>query len=445
MNDEFARRVGQRIKQLRQERGMSQRDLADNQMSPGFLSQVERGLTSPSLTSLRIIAENLRVPTAALLPEEGADDSQLRRQIEILLTMAEAHLGVDNPDDARRSLERARELLNESNLQEPGLSARILLHSGILEMRDENQELAFTHLTEAAERFESASQPEGALQCLLALGEMHLSSDNALLAIRFFETVSRRLEEADGGTIPRHRLLFRWGLARAYQQLGEMETADNLLRQVMEDLPGQTRPRALATSALQEAADHLSRGDPQRAADHAAAARQLANFRQMRRTESEVLYTLGMVAEEEGKRAEALDALRRAQRTAEDVGAHTTRARALLAEGRIHLREGELVRAADAAAKAMGITSSRYQPLLHGRAALLAGKIAAARENLDDAEEVLLRAEKCFRSADEVSLLAHTQTELGEVFLATGRRDEALRRFQRASDLFSQASGRREN
>ncbi|GEM_PF-5355636 len=440
MSDRFAHRVGARIKQLRQEKGMSQRDLANDQMSPGFLSQVERGLTSPSLTSLCIIAKNLNVPTASLLPEEGADESQLQQQVEILLTAAEAQLGVGNLDEAKEGLQHIRELLGEGSLDDPIMTARVLLQSGLIEMHRDNHEAAFNNLTEATERFESASDPGGVLQCLLALGEMHLTGDNALLAIRFFETVSRRLNEVQGAARERYRFLLRWGLARAYQQLGETETADELLEQVMEDMPSQTRPRSLVIASLREAMQHLEQGDQQRAAGCAAAARELALFRQMRRTESEAMYTRGMVAEEEGRRSEALDALRAAQRTAQDVGAQTTRARALLAEGRIRLRQDDLPRAADAAEKAMSITSSRFQPLLHGRAALLAGKIAAARDNLDEAEDFLSRAERCFRSANEVPLLAHTQTELGEVYLATGRRDEALRRFQRASDLFSKAS-----
>lgn len=45
--------IGEKIKELRIERGLTQEELADRaELSKGFISQVERDLTSPSIATL---------------------------------------------------------------------------------------------------------------------------------------------------------------------------------------------------------------------------------------------------------------------------------------------------------------------------------------------------------------------------------------------------------
>ena len=52
--------IGAKIKRLRLQRGLTQEELADRcELSKGFISQVERDLTSPSIASLTDILECL--------------------------------------------------------------------------------------------------------------------------------------------------------------------------------------------------------------------------------------------------------------------------------------------------------------------------------------------------------------------------------------------------
>lgn len=54
--------IGQKIRTLRKERGLTLRQLAKAaRCSPSFISQVERGKTSPSIATLKQIASALRV------------------------------------------------------------------------------------------------------------------------------------------------------------------------------------------------------------------------------------------------------------------------------------------------------------------------------------------------------------------------------------------------
>ena len=52
--------IGAKINQLRKKNGLTQEELADRcELSKGFISQVERGLTSPSIATLIDILECL--------------------------------------------------------------------------------------------------------------------------------------------------------------------------------------------------------------------------------------------------------------------------------------------------------------------------------------------------------------------------------------------------
>lgn len=57
-----AKKIGERIRQLRMRRGLTQKELAGEQMTRNMLSLVENGSALPSLSSLAYLAEVLGVP-----------------------------------------------------------------------------------------------------------------------------------------------------------------------------------------------------------------------------------------------------------------------------------------------------------------------------------------------------------------------------------------------
>jgi transcriptional regulator with XRE-family HTH domain len=64
--------VGRRLKRLREERGLSQRELSEPGVSYAYISRIEAGARRPSLTALRKLATRLGV--TALYLETGSDD-----------------------------------------------------------------------------------------------------------------------------------------------------------------------------------------------------------------------------------------------------------------------------------------------------------------------------------------------------------------------------------
>lgn len=62
--------IGARLKRIRQQRGLTQEELADRcELSKGFISQVERDLTSPSISTLQDLLECLGVPLETFFAE----------------------------------------------------------------------------------------------------------------------------------------------------------------------------------------------------------------------------------------------------------------------------------------------------------------------------------------------------------------------------------------
>lgn len=64
--------IGEKLRQLRQVRGLTQEEMADRcELSKGFISQVERNLASPSITTLIDMLECLGTTPAAFFNDRG--------------------------------------------------------------------------------------------------------------------------------------------------------------------------------------------------------------------------------------------------------------------------------------------------------------------------------------------------------------------------------------
>lgn len=97
--------LGQRLRARRKELGLSLRDLAERvDLTASFLSQVERGLASPSLESLRKISEALNVTIFYFLADEVPRSPVVRHDQRLKLTLPGSHLSYEllTPDTNRQ-------------------------------------------------------------------------------------------------------------------------------------------------------------------------------------------------------------------------------------------------------------------------------------------------------------------------------------------------------
>jgi len=90
--DELLADLGQRIRDARELRGLSQEELAAGaRINNSFLSQIERGLKAPSLKTLHALATELEVGLAQLFADEETTTSTLvEQEVAVLLEAAPA-------------------------------------------------------------------------------------------------------------------------------------------------------------------------------------------------------------------------------------------------------------------------------------------------------------------------------------------------------------------
>ena len=85
--------IGKRIREKRTDRKMSLQGLADlTGLTPSFLSQVERSVAEPSITSLRKIADALGVPIFYFLMQPDDESPVVRRGERKTLNFRESQL-----------------------------------------------------------------------------------------------------------------------------------------------------------------------------------------------------------------------------------------------------------------------------------------------------------------------------------------------------------------
>jgi transcriptional regulator with XRE-family HTH domain len=77
-DSEFVSSIGERIRSLRSAKKMSLQDLAlKTDLTPSSISQIERGLSNPSIGALKRIAKTLGVPAFYFLMQESLDEAEI--------------------------------------------------------------------------------------------------------------------------------------------------------------------------------------------------------------------------------------------------------------------------------------------------------------------------------------------------------------------------------
>lgn len=99
--------IGEKIKELRQAKFMTQADLAGKQITRNMLSAIENGSAQPSLGTLLYLSERLGVPAGFLLAEGG--DETLYRKMNALPNIKRAYEAKDFSSCRRFCLDAAKE------------------------------------------------------------------------------------------------------------------------------------------------------------------------------------------------------------------------------------------------------------------------------------------------------------------------------------------------
>lgn len=142
--------LGNRIRQKRLEKGLSLKDLAGRiDKTPSFLSQVERGLAEPSITSLRKISNAMEVPIFFFLLDSDNHNPVVRRNQRKIMSFPGYQLTFEllspNLNQAMEIIQGRLEpggVTCESPLAHPGEEATLVLTGKmIIQVGSEEYEL----------------------------------------------------------------------------------------------------------------------------------------------------------------------------------------------------------------------------------------------------------------------------------------------------------------
>src|SRR5437870_12289803 len=117
--------IGQRLRRLRLEEGLSQRELAGPGVSYAYVSRIEGGQRRPSLRAIRVLARKLGV-SAQYLETGSMTTSEEDREIRL----SDAELRLRLGDDFAAAEDSLREVLEEARSvgdQESATRAQIAL------------------------------------------------------------------------------------------------------------------------------------------------------------------------------------------------------------------------------------------------------------------------------------------------------------------------------
>lgn len=366
--------LGEKVRQARKSRGLTQRALAGGDLSESFVSMLEHNKVRPSLETLRVIAGRLNVPLSHLLDADPpprkqvtvklelgrallrqhhfteameafreaeramAPDSPLEAAFRIQIGLGQALTGLQQFDLAEDHLERGRTLADA--LGRPDLVARVASATGFLSLRKRDFPAARDAFARGLVAIRSAvptdAEVEGVL--LTNLGRTYSEMGLPAQALECYQEALARLEPlGDVGALG--LLHFNLGVAHERQQTFDLARVH--LEKAAVLFETQENLQLLGTVKRSLGILLINRGRPQEGAEilqqSLALASKLADDIGRAQTLTELARAAMLQGDLEGARAQAEEAIRLAvkmQDPAEAALAEAVMAAVCYREGR---------------------------------------------------------------------------------------------------------------
>lgn len=217
-----AETIGQRLRRLRHERGLSQRELSSPGVSYAYISRIEAGARRPSVKALRMLAKKLGVSADYL--ETGSEIRDIDHR-ELRLADAELQLRLsDDPAEAERKLEEVRE--EALHAGDATAAARANIALGLAAA-------AAGRNADAIERLESGLDmapisPSGRPDVFATLGRAYAATSRPDKAVEVFERSLDEVEQ-DAPEDIAAQIRFTTYLSFALTDMGDLDRAQSVL------------------------------------------------------------------------------------------------------------------------------------------------------------------------------------------------------------------------
>jgi tetratricopeptide (TPR) repeat protein len=420
--------LGQRLRQARMARGLTQSELANSRFSKQYVSQLERDRLRPTDATLRWLAERLGVDASYLAT--GVDGRQ-RERVESAVSRAEAAVEAHDYAAAIGLLAEVKGSPAAASADE--LELRALLAESWARMYIGEMREALPLLARAREIVEDPvfSDVDRA-EVLFRLGccRYRLTSVSTALAL-FTES----LELAERSGIPCDRLrsrIFGWR-SRCYRRQRDWEAAREDVERALELAEALDDLRATADAHFLGALVAERRGQWVAARTFAEKAKALYEQIDDRANTGKLLTTLGVLTFLLGKPDESIPLFKQAFAVALEVGSDADAAQAVSSLAQVHLRTGQVELAEEQARHALELLGDRVDFIDEiGNAQLVLGRSLLEQGRLDQAAGLFRAAEASFDQLSSASHKAAAWTAQAELAVERGDKEAAITLYQRA-------------
>src|SRR3954470_15751077 len=391
--------MGERVRQLRVARGLTQTGLAGARFSKEYVSQIERGKTRPTGGTVEWLAGRLGVDPTFL--ETGVSSSE-RERVESVVARAEAANESNQFEEAVAEIDKLGAAL--ATVAVPALEFRSLLAESWARMSLGDVRAAIALLEKARHLTESPTFSDvDRAEVLYRLGVCRYKLSSIATAVALF---SESLDLSERSELPADRLrstALGWR-SRCYRRQRDWEAAREDVERALELAEGLNDRRTVAhhyfqASLIAERTGHwvLARSYAERAKTQYEELADQANV-------GNLLNNLGGLNFQLGKPQEAIKHLKDAYRVLLEVGDDTDAGHVVSSLAQVHLRTGEPKLAEEQARHALDLLGGRVDHLDEfGNAQLVLGRALLDQERLDEADTMFKEAEGSFEQLSSAS------------------------------------------
>jgi tetratricopeptide (TPR) repeat protein len=422
--------LGERVRQLRIARGLTQTELAGERFSKEYVSQIERGKTRPTGETVEWLAAQLGVDRTFL--ETGISSSE-RERVESVIARAETAIEDHQFPDAIEELDRLAPSL--ATIAAPELELRALLAESWARMYqgEVRKAIDLLHRARALAEAPSFTDVERA-DVLFRLGSCRYKLNSTSTAASLY---SEALDLATRSGLPSDRLrshIHQWR-SRCYRRQRDWEAAREDVEHALELAEGLNDRRTIANAYFQASLVAERTGHLVLARSYAEKAKAIYEELRDQSNVGKLLNDLGALNFLLGKPEEAIRFLKDSFRALIDVGDDTDAARVISSLAQVHLRTGKIELAEEQARKALEMLQGRVDHIDEiGNAQLVLGRALLEQDRLDEAEEEFAAAESSFDQLSSGSHRAAAWIAQGDLMGRRGDDRRAATLYRRAAE-----------
>jgi len=422
--------LGERLRTLRLNAGLTQTGLAGDRFSKEYVSQIERGKTRPTQETIEWLAQRLGVDPGFLASGVSVDE---RGRIETALARAEAMNVSHDYTDALGEFRQIRP--TAVGIASPELEVRALAGEAWALMRTGEVKAAIALLDRARTLTEDETFSDvDRADILFRLGACRLELASIQTAIGLFDE-ALALAERSGLPCDRLRADILRRRSRCYRRQRDYEAAGEDLERALELAEGLDDTRAVARTYFQASLVAERQGHWVLARKYAEQAK--AQYEEIadRATVGRLLNNLGGINFLLGKPEEAIDQLNESFKVLLEYGSEADAARAVSSLAQVHLRTGRVEPAEEQARQALKLLGDRVDVIDEiGNAQLVLGRSLLEQGRLDEAAEAFDAAEHHFDQLSSISHRASAWIAKGDLAARRGHDQVAAQLYRRAAE-----------